>query len=118
MEFGPVCLLTHSPATSALQLEGRSSSGSRGCTSTGPEEGERLCQSTMVPNRACPHQNMSSESSGNFGGFSLEGPSLISSSSGDVEGLPMTRSSTGVSAAEGGSTGGDKITPQLAVWAV
>ena len=54
-------------------------------------------------------------SSSNLGGSSLEGPSLVSSSSKDVEGLSTTHPSTGVSAAEGGSTEGGRNNPSVSL---
>ena len=108
---GPVCLSTHTPATLFLQLETRSPSRNHRCISARLEESERLCQPTMLSNRTCPQQDTGTESSSCFGGSSVERPRLVSSPSGDVEGISTTHSSTGVFAAERGSTESDRNNP-------
>ena len=65
----------------------------------------------MVTNRTCPQQDTGTGSSSCFGGSSVERPSLVSSSSGDVEGTSTTHSYTGVFAAERGSTESDRNNP-------
>ena len=65
----------------------------------------------MVSNRTCPQQDTGTGSSSCLGGSSVERPSLVSSSSGDVEGLSTTHSSTGVFAAERGSTESNRNNP-------
>ena len=97
---GPVCLSTHSPIASVLQLEVGPSIGSHGCLSAGLEDSERICQSTLMSDWTCTQQNKSPGSSSNIGGPSVEGTSMVPSSPGDVERLSTAHSSSGISAAE------------------
>ena len=77
---GPVCLSTHSPITSVLQLEVGPSIGSHGCISAGLEDSERIWQSTLVSDWTCTQQDKSPGSSSNIGGTNVEGPSMVPSS--------------------------------------
>ena len=63
--------------------------------------GERLCQSPMVPGGMGPQTGTSTGSSSYFGGTCLERSCLVSSSSGDVDGLPSPHSPTRISSTEG-----------------
>ena len=99
---GPVCLLTHSPIASVLQLEVGPSIGSCGCISAGLEDSERICQSTLVSDWMCTQQDKSPGSSSNIGGHSVEGPSMVPSSPGDAERLSTAYSYSGISAGERG----------------
>lgn len=114
---GPVYISAHTPTTLFLQLEAGPSSRSHGCLSAGLDDGERLCQSTVVSNRTCSQQNPSTRSS-SLGGSSLERLRLVSGFSRDVEGLSTTYSSTGILLQREGTQKVTEITPQLAVWPV
>ena len=57
----PVCLSTHSPIASVLQLEVGPSIGSRGCISAGLEDSEKICQSTLVSDWTCTQQDKAQE---------------------------------------------------------
>ena len=92
---GPLCLQVDPPTASFLQLETRSPSGSSGCIPARLERGERFCQSSVVSDRTCSQQNSITRSSGGTGGPSVEESGMVSSSSGDADGLPTTYSSTG-----------------------
>ena len=92
---GPFCLQVDPPTASFLQLETRSPSGSSGCIPARLERGERFCQSSVVSDRTCSQQNSITRSSGGTGGPSVEESGMVSSSSGDADGLPTTYSSTG-----------------------
>ena len=80
------------------------SSRGHGCFPAGLEEGERLRQSALVPNRMCPQQDTNTGSSSDLGSSSVERSSLVPSSSGYAERLSTSHSSTGISGAEGGSS--------------
>ena len=99
---GPVGLSTQSPITSILQLEVGPSIRGCGCISAGLEGSERICQSTLVSDRTCTQQDKSPGGSSDIGSPSVEGPSLVPSSSGDAERLSTAHPSSGISASERG----------------
>ena len=94
LEVDLFCFQTDPPATTILQLATRSPSRGSGCIPTGLEQSEGICQSSVVPNRACFQQDTITGSSRNPGGSSVEESGLISSNSGNAGGLSTAHSPT------------------------
>ena len=69
---------------------------------------KRLRQSSMVPNSTSPQPSLNSGSSGDIGGTSLEGSSLVPSSSRNVVRLSTAHSPTGFPSRERGSAESDR----------
>ena len=115
---GPICLQTNPSIATVLQLETRPAGGSSRCFPAGLEQGERLCQPSMVSDRSCPQKDQNTASTSGSCSPSLEEPGMVSGSPGDVDGLPSPHSTVGELVAEGTGSQGMDITPQLAVWPV
>ena len=110
---GPVCLQIDPPTTLVFQLETRSSGRSSGCISARLEQGERLCQPSVVPDRTRSQQDSVTGSSSNSSGPSVEESGLVPSSSGNVGGLPTTYSPTRGSVAEGQGAEDNRDSPSF-----
>ena len=98
---GPIWLQTNPSVATVLQLETRPAGGSSKCFPVGLEQGERLCQPSMVSDRSCPQKDQNTASISGPGSPSLEEPGMVSSSPGDVDGLPSPHSTKGGLVAEG-----------------
>ena len=89
----PVCFPPVDSTSSVFQLETRPNGRGNRCLQPTVGEPERLCESSMVPDRQGSVTSEEPTSSSDPGGSSLEGPTMVSSPAGDVVQLSAAASS-------------------------
>ena len=85
-----VCLSPDKATATLLQLEGGPRGSSHRCIHAGLEPPERFCEPTLVPDQSLPLQGESRGSANSASNTSVEYTTLVSSSTGNVGGLPST----------------------------
>ena len=91
---GPVCFPSVNSTSSVFQLETRPNGRGNRCLQPAVVgEPERLCESSIVPDRQGSVTSEEPTSSSDPGGSGLEGPTMVSSPAGDVVQLSATASS-------------------------
>ena len=89
---GPVCFPSVYSTSSVFQLETRPNGRGNRCLQPAVGEPERLCESSMVPDRQGSVTSEEPTSSSDPSGSGLEGPTMVSSPAGDVVQLSATAS--------------------------
>ena len=85
-----VCLSPDKATATLLQLEGGPRGSSHRCIHAGLVSPERFCKPTLVPDQSLPLQGESRGSANSASDTSVEYTTLVSSSTGNVGGLPST----------------------------
>ena len=91
---GPVCISVIQSTSALLQLETRSSGRSNRCIQSTVATIQRVCEPSMVPDRQSSLSGEGSTGSGDPGGSSMEGPTLVSSPTGNALQLSSAASSS------------------------
>ena len=85
-----VCLSPDKATATLLQLEGGPRGSSHRCIHAGLVSPKRFCEPTLVPDQSLPLQGESRGSANSASNTSVEYTTLVSSSTGNVGGLPST----------------------------